>query len=135
MKLLLPDSIALDLTLPPGVTTSPYAVDQPLSEDQLDASAIVVWGNSGDQLRDTASRLRSARWVQTLAAGPDAVLAAGFGPDVVITSGAGLHDLTVAEHTLGLTLAAARRLNLLVRAQVGHRWAQELGGNQPVHDP
>ncbi|MEV4351749.1 phosphoglycerate dehydrogenase [Actinoplanes sp. NPDC049596] len=135
MKLLLPDSIALDLSLPSGVTTSLYAVNQPLAEDQLDAAAMVVWGNPGDQLRDAASRLRSLRWVQTLAAGPDAVLAAGFDPSVVITSGTGLHDLTVAEHTLALTLGAARRLNLLVRAQIGHRWAQELGGNQPVHDP
>ncbi|XVU30023.1 phosphoglycerate dehydrogenase [Actinoplanes sp. CA-054009] len=135
MKLLLPDSIALDLTLPSHVTPSVYAVDQPLRDDQLDASAIVVWNNTASQLRDTAARLKDLRWVQTLAAGPDAVLAAGFADDVVITSGTGLHDLTVAEHTLGLTLAAARRLNLLVRAQVGHRWAQELGGNQPVHDP
>ncbi|MFG1990873.1 phosphoglycerate dehydrogenase [Actinoplanes sp. NPDC048988] len=135
MKLLIPDSITLDLSLPSGVTTSEYAVDKPLSDDQTGAEAIVVWGNTAEQLRDTAARLTAVRWVQTLAAGPDAVLAAGFGPDVVITSGAGLHDLTVAEHTLGLTLAAARRLNLLVRAQVGHRWAGELGGNQPVHDP
>ncbi|MFF5078019.1 phosphoglycerate dehydrogenase [Actinoplanes sp. NPDC000266] len=135
MKLLLPDSIELDLSLPSGVTTSVYAAGKPLTDDHLDASAVVVWGNPGDQLRDMAARLPSVRWVQTLAAGPDAVLAAGFGDDVVITSGTGLHDLTVAEHTLGLTLAAARRLNLLVRAQVGHRWAQELGGNQPVHDP
>jgi phosphoglycerate dehydrogenase-like enzyme len=52
----------------------------------------------------------------------------------VITSGAGLHDKTVAEHTLALVLAAARRLNLLVRAQIGHRWAAELGGLQPVRD-
>ncbi|SNY52894.1 phosphoglycerate dehydrogenase [Paractinoplanes atraurantiacus] len=135
MKLLIPDSIALDLALPSDVTTSVYAVDKPLSDDQLDASAVVVWGNPAASLKDMASRLTNVRWVQTLAAGPDAVLAAGFGDDVVITSGTGLHDLTVAEHTLGLTLAAARRLNLLVRAQVGHRWAQELGGNQPVHDP
>ena len=65
----------------------------------------------------------------------DAVLAAGFPVNVVITGGTGLHDLTVAEHALALTLAAARRLNLLVRAQIGHRWAGELGGLQPVDDP
>ena len=44
--------------------------------------------------------------MQTLAAGPDSVLAAGFAPDVVITSGRGLHDGPVAEHTLALLLAA-----------------------------
>ena len=62
------------------------------------------------------------------------VFAAGFGRDVVITSGRGLHDRPVAEHTLALVLAAARRLNLLVPAQVEHRWAAELGGVQPIED-
>lgn len=133
MKVLLPDSIPLDLDLDlPGAVV--YAVDRPIPEEHVDAPALVVWGNPGWQLRDAASRLTGLRWVQTLAAGPDAVLGAGFGPDVVITSGAGLHDRTVAEHTLALVLAAARRLNLLVRAQIGHRWAAELGGLQPVHD-
>jgi phosphoglycerate dehydrogenase-like enzyme len=72
------------------------------------------------------------RWVQTLAAGPDAVLAAGFAPHVQITSGRGLHDGPVAEHTLALVLAAARRLPELVRAQDEHRWAAELGGMQQL---
>src|SRR2546430_15182216 len=62
----------------------------------------------------------------------DAVLAAGFAPSVVVTAGRGLHDATVTEHALALILAAARRLNLLVRAQIGHRWAGALGGLQPI---
>jgi len=135
MKLLLPDSIALDLTAPPGVETVVYPIDQPIPAAHADAEALVVWGNPAAQLSDAAQRLTRLRWVQTLAAGPDAVLGAGFAPEVVITAGGGLHDRTVAEHTLALTLAAARRLNLLVRAQIGHRWAGELGGIQPVHEP
>jgi phosphoglycerate dehydrogenase-like enzyme len=135
MKLLLPDSIDLDLTVPDGVETAVYAIDRPMPAEHADAEALVVWGNPGDQLRDAARRLTRLRWVQTLAAGPDAVLAAGFAPGVVITGGTGLHDLTVAEHTLALTLAAARRLNLLTRAQIGHRWAGELGGTQRVREP
>ena len=55
-----------------------------------------------------------------------------FPANVVITAGHTLHDAPVAEHALALVLAAARRLNLLVRAQVGHRWAGEFGGRQPV---
>jgi phosphoglycerate dehydrogenase-like enzyme len=131
MKVLLPDSLPLDLDLPEAVV---YAVAEPIPSEHTDASALVVWGNPAAQMHDAAQRLTRLRWVQTLAAGPDAVLAAGFGPHVVITSGAGLHDRTVAEHTLALVLAAARRLNLLVRAQVGHRWAAELGGLQPVRE-
>jgi phosphoglycerate dehydrogenase-like enzyme len=133
MKLLLPDSIQLNL--PAGIQGTVYAVDKPIPDEHTDAEALVVWGNPAWQLRDAAGRLTRLRWVQTLAAGPDAVLAAGFAPEVVITGGAGLHDVTVAEHTLALTLAAARRLHLLVRAQIARRWAGELGGRQPVSEP
>ncbi|MFC4065254.1 phosphoglycerate dehydrogenase [Actinoplanes subglobosus] len=134
MKVLLPGSIALDPELPAGVRAVVYDVRAPVPEEHLDAEVYVVWGNSAGNLADAARRLEAVRWVQTLAAGPDAVLQAGFAADVVVTAGLGLHDRTVAEHTLGLVLAAARRLNLLVRAQLGRRWAGELGGLQPVRE-
>jgi len=132
VKLLLPDSIDLELDVPDDVTTVVYPIDRPVPDEHTDAQAMVVWDNPPVQLRDAAQRLVNLRWVQTLAAGPDAVLRAGFAPHVVITAGLTLHNVTVAEHTLALVLAAARRLNLLVRAQIGHRWAGELGGRQPV---
>ena len=136
MKVLLPDNVDLSgLSLPPFADGVTYAVGSPLPDQHTDAEVLVVWGNPPSQLEDFAARLKRLRWVQTLAAGPDAVLAAGFAPSVVVTSGRGLHDLTVAEHTLALLLAAARRVNLMVRAQIGHRWAGELGGNQPLKDP
>jgi phosphoglycerate dehydrogenase-like enzyme len=134
MKVLLPDSVELDVTLPAGTTAVVYATGEPIPDEHTDAEVLVTWGNPAGQLADSAQRLKRLRWVQTLAAGPDAVLQAGFDPAVVITAGLGLHDQTVAEHTLALVLAAARRLNLLVRAQIGHRWASELGGVQPVRD-
>ncbi|GAA1635469.1 phosphoglycerate dehydrogenase [Actinoplanes couchii] len=132
MKVLLPDTIALEPELPAGVVTAVYDVQHAIPDEHTDAEVLVVWGNTSDNLRDAARRLTGVRWVQTLAAGPDVVLQAGFGEGVVVTAGLGLHDRTVAEHTLGLVLAAARRLNLLVRAQIGRRWAGELGGIQPV---
>ncbi|GAA2855504.1 phosphoglycerate dehydrogenase [Actinoplanes cyaneus] len=134
MKVLLPDSVELDVALPDGVTAVTYAIGVPVPDEHADAEVLVVWGNPAAQLADAAQRLTRLRWVQTLAAGPDAVLQAGFDPAVVVTAGLGLHDQTVAEHTLALLLAAARRINLLVRAQLEHRWAGELGGRQPVED-
>jgi phosphoglycerate dehydrogenase-like enzyme len=128
--ILLPTTMADEPTLPPDVRAVRYDVDEPVPADALDAEAIVLWGNGPEQLADTARRLTGLRWVQTLAAGPDAALAAGFADDVVLTSGRGLHDGPVAEHTLALVLAAARRLPDLVRAQAQHRWADELGGMQ-----
>jgi phosphoglycerate dehydrogenase-like enzyme len=128
MKILLPDSVDLDLQVPGAIT---YAVAEPIPDEHTDADVLVVWNNPAARLADAARRLRRLRWVQTLAAGPDVVLRAGFAPEVLVTNGAGLHDDTVAEHTLALLLAAARRINLLVRAQIGRRWAGEWGGNQP----
>ena len=128
---LVPTSVPLALDLPDGVVAVPYAVDALIPAAHTDADALIVWGNPAPLLADAARRLTRLRWVQTLAAGPDAVLDAGFAPDAVITSGRSLHDGPVAEHTLALVLAAARRLHLLVRAQDEHRWAGELGGLQP----
>ena len=131
--LLLPTNLPFALAVPDGVSVVPYRVDEPLPAEHLDADAFVAWANPTEQLQEAARRLTRLRWVQTLAAGPDQVLDAGFGPQVVVTSGRSLHDGPVAEHTLALVLAAARRLNLLVRAQLEHRWAGELGGAQPAH--
>jgi phosphoglycerate dehydrogenase-like enzyme len=134
MKVLLPDTITLDLDVPADVTTVVYDVRSPIPAEHVDAEVLVVWGTPPSVLADAAGRMTNLRWVQTLAAGPDHVLEAGFAPDVQLTAGLGLHDDTVAEHTLALVLAAARRLHTLTRAQIGHRWAQELGGIQPVRE-
>jgi len=129
---LLPTTLDDDPVLPDGVRTLRYRVDGPFPDEALDADVLVAWGNGRRNLRDAVARLTRLRWVQTLAAGPDSVLAAGFGPDVTVTSGRGLHDGPVAEHTLALVLACARRVPELVRAQQEHRWAGELGGLQQV---
>jgi phosphoglycerate dehydrogenase-like enzyme len=133
MKLLLPDSLPLSPRVPAGVQVVTYDAGAPVPDEHLDAEALVVWGSAKDDVAAVAGRMPALRWVQTLAAGPDSVLAAGFGDDVVITSGAGLHSSTVTEHALALTLALVRRLPASARAQAEHRWARELGGVQPLH--
>lgn len=134
MKLLLPDSIPLAPDHPDGVVAVAYAASAPVPDEHLDAEGMVVWGNSPADLAAVAGRMPRLRWVQTLAAGPDSVLSAGFPQDVVITAGSGLHNRTVTEHALALTLALLRRLPAAARAQAEHRWAHELGGLQPL-DP
>jgi phosphoglycerate dehydrogenase-like enzyme len=133
MKLLLPDSLPLAPALPEGVQGVSYDASAPVPDEHLDAEALVVWGSAAADLRTIAGRMPRLRWVQTLAAGPDSVLAAGFPDDVVITAGSGLHDRTVTEHALALILALLRRLPAAGRAQAEHRWADELGGLQPLH--
>nr|WP_227992958.1 NAD(P)-dependent oxidoreductase [Pseudactinotalea sp. HY160] len=65
-------------------------------------------------------------------AGTDSLHAAGFAPGVPILGGVGLHDVPVAEHTLALLLAAARRLDQTTLAQQRSEWFRPLSGNQTV---
>ncbi|GAA4285750.1 phosphoglycerate dehydrogenase [Georgenia daeguensis] len=132
MKILLPSSVPLAPPLPEEVSAVVYDAAAPVPEEHLDAEALVVWGNRAEDLAAVAGRMPNLRWVQTLAAGPDAVLSAGFPPEVVVTSGVGLHDATVTEHALALTLALLRRLPQSAAAQAEHRWADEIGGIQPL---
>lgn len=133
MKLLLPDSIALDLQAPEGVQVATYAVTEPIPAQHRDAEAIVLWYLGADRLAALPAELPQVRWVQGLLAGMESVQAAGFGADVILTGGRGLHDGPVAEHTLALVLAAARRLDLAVLAQREGKWDDTVrGGNQAV---
>ncbi|GEO33175.1 phosphoglycerate dehydrogenase [Cellulomonas aerilata] len=133
MKLLLPDSLPLSPAVPDGVDVVTYDAGAPVPDEHLDAEALVVWGSAQADVAAVAGRMPALRWVQTLSAGPDSVLAAGFADHVVVTSGVGLHSVTVTEHALALTLALVRRLPAASRAQAEHRWARELGGVQPLH--
>lgn len=81
-----------------------------------DAEAIVWYGGKPDALPDLLSP--AVRWIQLPSAGVEPWLAADVLPtDVVVTSAAGAYAVTVAEHTLALLLAGARRLHDLARAR------------------
>nr|BFF20991.1 hypothetical protein GCM10025730_45120 [Promicromonospora thailandica] len=138
MKILVPD-VPFDLDFPsrlpdggasfgPGGTDTvvAYAMNEPVPEEHTDADVLVTWSSPPKVVADAARRLTRLRWVQTLSAGPDVALKAGFGPDVVICSGQSLHDDTVAEHALALILATVRRIDVSLAAQREHRWAKEI---------
>lgn len=132
MKLLLPTNIPLDPDLPGEVTTISYDPAQPVPEEHLDAEALVAWSNNKRALAGSAARMPRLRWIQALSAGTDHLLDLELPEGVVITSGVGLHDKTVAEHALTLTLALVRRLPASARAQEERRWDPALGGVQPL---
>ena len=132
VKILLPDTLPLNPTLPSDVTAVSYTPREPIPAEHRDAEALVLWGGSGRWQAEAATDLPHLRWVQTLSAGSEVTENAGFAPAAVVTSGLGLHDVTVAEHALALILAAARRLDTAVRAADDQRWAKELSLNQPL---
>jgi phosphoglycerate dehydrogenase-like enzyme len=131
VKILVPTNVPFDLTIDvEGVDVAGYVMRDPVPEEHTDADAIVTWSSPGRVLEDAARRLTRLRWVQTLNAGPDQALAAGFAPGVVISSGRSLHDSTVAEHTLALLLASVRRFDRTLEAQRAHTWDRDLGKEQ-----
>ncbi|KAJ9630465.1 hypothetical protein H2203_000986 [Taxawa tesnikishii (nom. ined.)] len=111
MKLLYPTSLALDIESLKGFAPSlhSYDVKKPIPDDLIDADILITWCNSPDNLKDAAKRMKNLKWIQSLAAGPNDVLSAGFDSGITVCTGSGLHDHTVAEHALGLLLNAARR--------------------------
>ncbi len=86
-----------------------------------EADVVLGWAVSeGNFAR--ASRLR---WVHVTAAGVGPLLfPAMVESDVQLTNGRGLHADAMAEHTLGVLLAFARKLHLARDAQRERRWAQ-----------
>lgn len=134
MKVLYPDNVAGRPELPVDVTLVDYRPREPIPAEHHDAEVLVSWGAAPAVLGAAATELTRLRWVQSLAAGPDGELAAGFASGVVLTSGRSLHDDTVSEHALALILAGLRGLRQLVPAQAEHRWRADLGGVQIERD-
>lgn len=139
MKLLVPTpesvnrSLVLDVKSIEGfpVTIHPYNAKELLPEELIDAEFLVVWANSPANLADAAKRMKNLKWIQSCAAGPNDVFNAGFDSSITVCTGSGLHDHTVAEHTLGMILNSARRFYEMRDYQLQSKWPQHLGGPQP----
>lgn len=134
MKLLYPTSLVLDIDSLKGFapTLHAYDVQKPIPDDLVDAEIMITWTNTADNLKDAASRMKNLKWIQSLAAGPNDVLNAGFdAKTITVTTGSSLHDYTVAEHTLALLLNAARRFFEMRDYQLQGKWPAHLGGPQP----
>jgi phosphoglycerate dehydrogenase-like enzyme len=96
--------------------------DQDEADERLPEAEIVLgWAVTRKNFH-RASRLR---WIQVTAAGvghqlfPELIES-----PVVLTNGRGIHGIAIAEHTLGVMLAFARKLHLARDAQHERRWAQ-----------
>lgn len=108
--------------------------ERPVPAPHRDGEVLVVWEMSSAQVRGAIEQLPNLRLVQVLSAGLDRVPEMGIPEGVQVEGGSGLHDQTVAEHALALTLAGIRGLNDLLRAQIGHRWATEWVGPEQLRD-
>lgn len=134
--ILIPDTMpaeALPLDLPEGWRAVGVDAREEIPAEHRDAEALVVWGASRRHLASAAASLPRLRLVQSLSAGMEGILAAGFDDSVILAGGTGLHSRTVAEHTLALVLSLVRRLPESADAQARHDWSRDIGGIQPLH--
>ncbi len=132
MKILIPDSIELTFPVRDVDNYVVYSITAPFALEHADAQILVLWGNSANNLDSAVHDLPNLQLVQTLAAGPDAALAAGFAPHITICSGRSLHDGPVAEHALAMILYLVRGLDSLTAAQQHQHWDTRLGKDQTM---
>ncbi len=77
---------------------------------------------------------RRLRWIHSPAAGVGPVLfPALVASEVVVTNSRGLHADSMAEHTIGVLLAFARKLHLARDAQREARWTHEEMWDEPPY--
>ncbi|PHS06755.1 MAG: hydroxyacid dehydrogenase [Acidithiobacillus sp.] len=91
------------------------------------AEVLLGWNFRATELREAWGPANRLRWVRWSGAGVDAVLFPEFvASDVQLTNVRGVFDRAMAEYTLGLILAFAKRLPETVAAQTEHRWSYRL---------
>ncbi|HVV08852.1 2-hydroxyacid dehydrogenase [Amycolatopsis sp.] len=119
-RVLLPWS---DLRVPAGLTAVHYDGSGAAPQDVDDVEFYVLPYDSGAEPRKLIPRLPALKAVQTLNAGYDDILPV-LPEGVALANGRGLHDLSVAEHTLALILAAQRDLPRWFRQQPSGSWSR-----------
>ncbi|WP_233608476.1 2-hydroxyacid dehydrogenase [Nocardia stercoris] len=110
-----------DLVVPAGVEVSVWDGGEELPGGLGDVEFFVLPYDRGRRPVELIAELPAVRAVQTLNAGFEEILPV-LPAGVCLANGRGLHDLSVAEHTLALILAAQRDLPRWARAQAAGVW-------------
>lgn len=101
-----------------------------LSAEIVDADIYVGWSLKPEQLASA----RRLKWIHATAAGVNQLMREDVRRSpVMITNAAGVMTIPMAEHTLGLILALARRFPSAVRHQLNRHWAQQTIWNEQPH--
>lgn len=132
MKAVLPAAARalLEAHLPPGLTVAWFA--KPEEAKAMIADADIAWVDM-QPTQLVAETLHAAgpdlKWVSTIYAGLDAFpLDMLQAKSVTLTNGAGINAVAVAEYAVMGVLAAAKRFDVVVRAQDRHEWLKDAPG-------
>ncbi|MDT8915405.1 2-hydroxyacid dehydrogenase [Amycolatopsis sp. PS_44_ISF1] len=113
-----------DLELPAGLSAAWYGGGEPPAEGLDGIEFYVIPYDSGAEPVKLMRRLPALRVVQSLSAGVETVLPL-LPEGVRLANGRGLHDLSVAEHTLALVHASQRDLPRWFAQQASGTWERE----------
>ena len=106
----------------PGITVVHLEETARLAEEIEGADIFAGWTLKPEQF----ARAAKLKWIHATAAGVDQLMRDDIRRSpVVITNSSGVMAVPMAEHTLGLMLALARRFPSAVRYQEQRRWAQQ----------
>ncbi|SEP53458.1 Phosphoglycerate dehydrogenase [Amycolatopsis saalfeldensis] len=113
-----------DIELPEGLAAAWYGGGALPADDLSGVEFYVLPYDSGTEPAKLIGRLPSLRVVQSLSAGVETLLP--LVPEGVrLANGRGLHDLSVAEHTLALIHASQRDLPRWIAQQATGTWERE----------
>jgi phosphoglycerate dehydrogenase-like enzyme len=125
VKLILTTEVAADTEphLPPDMQVVHVDEQGELDGDARDAEIFFRWWSPGYRIDKVLAISPAIRWVHTPSAGVDHILTPMLRERaIIVTNGAGVHDIPVAEFTLARIFDYAKRLRYLHSAQVAHQW-------------
>ncbi len=101
-----------------------------IEEHIRDAEIFFGWSLRGEQVSAT----KKLRWIHSTAAAVHQLMSPELrASDVIVTNARSVHGPVVAEHTIALMFALAKRLPVAVHYQQQHVWAQEQMSYQHPH--
>jgi len=98
-----------------------------LAQELPDAEVLVILGTKySPEVANLVLDLgKNIKWVQATTTGVDAFLNFGYPSQAVLTKGAGIWDVSVAEHALAFMLALIRHIPHLERNRQAHAWDRD----------
>ncbi len=130
MKLILPIEFAADIEphLPPDARFVRVDSDGNLDGDAVEAEVYLNWFYlKSATLHKVLAAAPALRWQHTPSAGVNHILTPTFlERDIVLTNGAGVHAIPIAEFVLTFMLYHAKHLRSLQALQAEHHWVRGL---------
>lgn len=100
-----------------------------LPDEIADTDIFVGWSLHPGQF----VRARKLKWIHSTAAGVSQLMYPELrSSSVIVTNASGVHTIPIAEHTLGMLIAFARRFPDSLRHQQQRRWAQQDIWDAPI---